>query len=98
MWKLLLLGGLPNQISLPEAKCTRALKQIELLEKMIFDLDRNNESEADHGKFEELKRRIMSKSKIVETLMGEERERSEGSGHDEDHVALAKRMDRELQL
>jgi len=65
---------------------------------MILDLDRNNESEADHGKFEELKRKIMSKSKIVETLMGEQRQPLEGSRHDEDHVALAKRMDKELQL
>jgi len=65
---------------------------------MIMDMDRQNELEADHGKFEEAKRRIMSKSKIVESLMGEERQKSEEGTQDEDSVALAKRMDRELQL
>jgi len=63
-----------------------------------MDLDRQNESEADHGKFEEMKRKIMSKSKIIESLMGEARQKTEEGAQVEDHVALAKRMDRELQL
>jgi hypothetical protein len=67
---------------------------------MIMGMDRHNESEDHHGKFEEMKKRIMSKSKIIESLMGEERPRpnSEERSVDEDQVALAKRMDRELQL
>ena len=86
---------------LTPAKKTRAIKQVALLEEMILSLDRDNETEEEHGKFEEMKRKIVSKSRVVESLMGEERSMSqshETTNPEEDHVALAKRMDRELQL
>lgn len=85
--------------SLSPAKKSRAIKQIDLLEHMILALDRDNEKEEQHGKFEEIKRKIMSKSRVVESLMGQERSMpQETAKPDEDHIALAKRMDRELQL
>ena len=70
---------------------------------MILALDRDNESEEEHGKFEEMKRKIINKSRVVESLMGEDARRvlsskEESTNPDEDHIALAKRMDRELQL
>jgi hypothetical protein len=76
---------------------------VELLEDMILSLDRDNESEEEHGKFEEMKRKIINKSRVVESLMGEDSRRvlsskEEFTNPDEDHIALAKRMDRELQL
>ena len=87
-------------MALSPAKKTRALKQIDVLEEMILALDRDNETEEEHGKFEETKRKIISKSRVVESLMGQERSvsREESTNPEEDHVALAKRMDRELQL
>ena len=82
-----------------EVKKSRALKQIEILEKMISGLDRQNESEAEHGKFEEMKKGIVNKSKVLESLMREERKREDQSKEiGEDSVTLAKRMDRELQI
>jgi hypothetical protein len=85
--------------SISEVKKTRALKQIENLERMIAGLDRQNETEADHGKFEEMKKTIISKSRVLESLMGEERKREEQRKDvEEDSIALAKRMDRELLL
>lgn len=86
---------------LSPAKKTRAIKQVALLEEMILALDKDNETEEEHGKFEEMKRKIISKSRVVESLMGEERSMSpshETTNPEEDHIALAKRMDRELQL
>jgi hypothetical protein len=67
---------------------------------MILALDRNNESEEQHGKFEEVKRSIINKSRVVESLMGEERRvsKEELVDPEEDHIALAKRMDKALQL
>ena len=76
------------------------MKQIELLEFMILGMDRHNESEAEHGKFDGIKTKIINKSRVVESLMGEEHSKEE-HGKDtgqEDQIALAKRMDRELQL
>jgi hypothetical protein len=84
--------------TLSEGKKARALKQIELLEGMILSLDRKNEAEADHGKFEEMRNKIMNKTRVIESLMGEERVKQVHSNEEEDLVALAKRMDRELQL
>ena len=83
---------------LTDAKKTRAIKLIEELEKMILSLNRCNEAEADHGKFDAMKRRIMSKNRIVESLLGEERVKIGPNVEEEDHIALAKRMDMELQL
>jgi hypothetical protein len=68
---------------------------------MILSLDKGNESEADHGKFEEVKSRIVNKSRVVKSLMGEERTKEDDGKEvekEEDHVSLAKRMDKELQL
>ena len=68
---------------------------------MITSVDKENESEENHGKFDEIKVRIMSKCRVVESLMGEEQSKKgqknpvEG---DEDPISLAKRMDQELQL
>lgn len=99
IWKSSLSATNPSVLS--PAKRTRALKQVEMLEEMILALDRNNESEEEHGKFEEMKRKIISKSRVVESLMGEERRLTKEETTnlvEEDHIALAKRMDRELQL
>lgn len=84
--------------TLSEGKKARALKQIELLEGMIISLDRENESEADHGKFEEMRKKIMNKTRVIESLIGEGRVKQAHSNDQEDHITLAKRMDRELQL
>ena len=66
---------------------------------MILGVDRHNESESDHGKFDEMKTKIINKSRVVASLMGEERSRQDhGKDEQEDHIVLAKRMDRELQL
>ena len=98
IWKLSLASS--SSVALSAAKKTRALKQVELLEDMILALDRNNESEEQHGRFEEMKRRIINKSRVVESLMGEERRvsKEELVDPEEDHIALAKRMDKALQL
>jgi len=71
-----------------------------MLESMILGMDRHNESEAEHGKFDELKTKIINKSRVVESLMGEEHTRQERGkdSEQEGQIALAKRMDRELQL
>jgi len=87
-------------MNLVEVKRTRVLKQVELLEKMILAINTENESEEEHGKFEEMKSRILNKRRVVESLLGEERGKQ---SHDmkedeEDAISLAKRMDRELQL
>jgi Essential protein Yae1, N terminal len=99
IWKSTLTSSSPS-VALSAAKKTRALKQVQLLEDMILALDRNNESEEQHGKFEEVKRRIINKSRVVESLMGEERRvsKEEPVDPEEDHIALAKRMDMALQL
>ena len=88
-----------HPLVLSESKRARALKQIELLEDMIVNLDRENESEADHGKFESIKKKIMNKCRVVESLIGEERFKQDGGKEteQEDYISLAKRMDRELQ-
>jgi hypothetical protein len=39
---------------------------------MIVSVDKEDESEENHGKLEEAKARIMSKRRVVESLMGEE--------------------------
>ena len=85
-------------MTLAEAKKIRVLRQIEQLETMIHSLKRENESEAEHGEFETMKKKILNKSCVVESLMGEERQTEEHGKEEEDFVALAKRMDRELQL
>jgi hypothetical protein len=87
-------------LTLSDAKRARALKQIELLEAMISGIDRDNESEAEHGKFEAMKTKIMNKCRIVESLLGEEHAKPGHlkHGEQEDQITLAKRMDRELQL
>ena len=57
---------------------------------------RRNESEAEHGKFDGIKTKIINKSRVVESLMGEEHSKEE-HGKDtgqEDQIALAKKMDR----
>ena len=102
IWKSSLTTLSPS-IALSAAKRTRALKQVEMLEEMILALDKNNESEEEHGKFEEMKKKIINKSRVVQSLMGQERRKSSRAeesttNSEEDHVALAKRMDRELQL
>ena len=75
------------------------MKQVELLEKMISEVNTENESEEEHGKFEEMKNRILNKRRVVESLLGEERKQGHEVKEDEDDaVSLAKRMDRELQL
>jgi hypothetical protein len=82
-----------------EAKKARALRHIETLESMILGLETRNETESEHGKFDEMKRKLMAKSRVVESLIGEDSQRDlPGNVVDEDTVALAKRMDRELQL
>ena len=73
------------------------LKQIKMLESMVFTLDRENESEADHGKFDNMRNKILNKCRVVERLLGEERIKEDSTG-DEDHISLAKRMDRKLQM
>ena len=95
IWKSSLSS--PSTARLSPAKKSRAMKQVALLEEMILALDRDNETEEEHGKFEEMKRKIISKSRVVESLMGEQRSH-ETTNTDEDQIALAKRMDRELQL
>jgi hypothetical protein len=83
----------------PGAKKARALRQIELLQTMILALEMRNETELEDGTFEAMKRKIMAKSRVVESLIGEDvRRDQEEKPADEDSVALAKRMDRELQL
>jgi len=87
--------------ALTEAKKTRAIRQIGLLESMIENLDKENESEENHGKFEEMKIKIMSKCRVLESLMGEEqgkKSRIAPIQGEEDPISLAKRMDQELQL
>jgi len=77
------------------------LKQIEQLETMILGLDKENESEADHGKFDELINKIINKSRVLESLLGEKRilkQDPDKDSHKEDTFSLAKRIDRELQL
>jgi Essential protein Yae1, N terminal len=97
IWKL----GLQRDCyaGIPAAKKARALRQIDLLEGMILGLETRNETELEDGKFEEMKRKIMAKRRVVESLIGEEQCRDQSAElGDEDSVALAKRMDRELQL
>lgn len=68
---------------------------------MIGRVEKENESEENHGKFDEMKIRIMSKCRVVESLMGEEQgKKGQKSLNevDEDPISLAKRMDQELQL
>lgn len=58
-----------------------------------MSVDQENESEENHGKFEEAKARIMSKRRIVESLMGEEPSKTVQRvpiGTDEDPILLAK--------
>jgi hypothetical protein len=77
----------------------RALRQIETLESMILALEMRNESESEDGKFDLLNRKILSKCRVVESLLGEAPQKDHLSNHaDEDNVSLAKRMDKELQL
>jgi len=100
VWKRSLAPDSLYPATVSDAKKARALKQIEVLESMILGMDRHNESEAEHGTFDQLKTKIINKSRVVESLMGEEHSRQE-HGNDtgqEDRIALAKRMDRELQL
>jgi hypothetical protein len=68
---------------------------------MILELDRRNESEEEHGKFDEMKTRILNKSKVLESLMNEtplRRQENKEPNEGEDFISLAKRLDRELQL
>jgi len=84
-----------------EAKKARAIRQIGLLESMVENVDKENESEENHGKFEEMKIKIMSKCRVLESLMGEEQGKKSLKApiqEEEDVVSLAKRMDQELQL
>ena len=100
VWKLSLSPDSTHLITLLEPKKARALRQIELLETMISGLSRENESEIDHGKFAEMRNKIMNKCRVIESLMGEERmKHAHGNeAEEEGQIALAKRMDRELQL
>jgi hypothetical protein len=101
VWKQHVLASKSIPPSLTEAKKTRVIKQIGLLENMIASVDKENESEENHGKFDEMKIRIMSKCRVVESLMGEEQSKKSQKGlteADEDPISLAKRMDQELQL
>jgi hypothetical protein len=97
IWRLGLQRGW--YAGIPTAKKARALRHIDLLEAMILGLEMRNETESEDGKFEGMKRKILAKSRVVESLIGEDQRRDQDSEHgDEDSVALAKRMDRELQL
>ena len=99
IWRYSLASDSSQSLPLSDAKKARALRQIGLLENMIVNLKRENESEAEHGEFETMKNQILNKSRVVESLMGEEPNRQgHPKGAEEDHIALAKRMDRELQL
>jgi Essential protein Yae1, N terminal len=100
VWKRSLAPDSLYPVALSDTKKARALKQIELLESMILGMDKQNESEAEHGKFDEMKTKIINKSRVVESLMGEEHSRHDHGkeGEQEDQITLAKRMDRELQL
>ena len=97
-WKESLLSGSPQPVTLSEPKKARAIRQIELLETMILSMDIENESEADHGRFETMKNKIITKSRVIESLMREERKQLDYVKDPEDFIALAKRMDRELQM
>jgi hypothetical protein len=98
IWKHSISPNSPHPLVLLEPKRARVLKQIELLEDMILNLDKENESEADHGKFERMKNKILNKCRVVESLIGQERLKQDSGKEQEDHISLAKRMDRELQL
>jgi len=103
IWKqsLRLSDDSSNSVKLSTQKKKRALKNIEQLEIMILGLDRYNESEAEGGKFEEMKNKIINKTRVVESLVGEERISKRdlsNESKEEDDISLAKRLDRELQL
>jgi hypothetical protein len=100
VWRLSLSPGSIHPITRLEPKKARALRQIELLETMISGLDRGNESEINHGKFAEMRNKIMNKCRVIESLMGEERMKPAHGNEveEEGQITLAKRMDRELQL
>jgi hypothetical protein len=100
VWKQILDSASATP-ALTEVKKARAVKQVGLLEDMIRTLDRENESEENHGKFEKMKNRIMSKCRVVERLMGEEQNKNSQKARvhaEEDPISLAKRMDQELQM
>jgi hypothetical protein len=100
VWKHILTSkSIPPAMS--EAKKARVIKQIGYLENMIASVDKENETEENHGKFDKMKIRIMSKCRVVESLMGEEQSKKGQKSPteiDEDPISLAKRMDQELQL
>jgi len=100
IWKHVLASTSASP-ALTEAKKARAERQIGLLESMIENLDKENESEENHGKFEEMKIKIMSKCRVLESLMGEEQTKKSLNAPiqgEEDPISLAKRLDQELQL
>src|SRR5271169_1704253 len=77
IWKRSLAPDSLYPVSLSDGKKSRAFKHIELLESMILGMDRQNESAAEHGKFDEMRTKIINKSRVVESLMGEERSRND---------------------
>jgi flagellar biosynthesis/type III secretory pathway protein FliH len=98
IWKHSLKSDGPNLPPLSEGKKARVVKLVDELENTIVNIDRGNETEAEHGRFDALNRKIMSKCRIVESMLGEKRVKLEQQEEEEGQLALAKRMDKELQL
>jgi hypothetical protein len=98
IWKRSLSMDTSYLHSLSEVKRVRALRQIETLENMISQVNMGNETEAEHGKFEGLKNKIVNKCRVVESLIGEQRMAEGDHKKEEEGIALAKQMNKQLEM
>jgi hypothetical protein len=99
IWRHVLSHDSRHRIVLNELTEHRTLKQITILEDRLKYLRLQNESEAEHGEYEQTRGDVMRRVRMIEALLGEKRIPSREKGIEKDDpVALAKQMDRELQL
>lgn len=99
IWRHALSHDSRHRIVLSALTAYRTLKFITMVEGRLKYLQLEIDSEAEHVEYEEIRDDVMRRVRLIEVSLKEKRMQSRGKGIEKDDpVALAKRMDRELQL